>query len=73
MLMSRVTILSVRVCLCVNPNRGYPIQDKIRPARPYTADSAGEAKKSPWWCKQTVEVRGRGERKQDRSRNGQQT
>lgn len=38
------------VCVCVsvsvNPNRGYPIQDKIRPARPYIADRAGVAKKS---------------------------
>lgn len=58
-----------RVCvhLCVNPNKGYPIQDKIRPARPYTADGAGAAKKSPGWCKPTVEAQGREERKQDRS------
>lgn len=67
--MSRVPDLSVCVCvwvhLCVNPNKGYPIQDKIRPARPYTADKVGVAKKSPGWCKPTVQ--GREERKQDRS------
>lgn len=69
--MSRVPDLSVCVCvyvhLCVNPNKGYPIQDKIRPARPYTADGAEAAKKSPGWCKPTVGVREREERKQDRS------
>lgn len=42
-----------RVYLCVNPNKGYPIQDKIRPDRPYTADGARVAKKSTGWCKPT--------------------
>ena len=66
MLMSQVPNLSVCVCMCVNANRGYPIQDKIRPARPYIADGAGVAKKSPG-CRPTVEAQGRGESKQDRS------
>lgn len=57
---------SVCVCACVNPNRGYPIQDKIRPARPYIADGAGEAKKSLEF-KPTLEAQGREERKPDRS------
>lgn len=37
-------------CVCESEreggNRGYPIQDKISPARPYTADGAVVAKKS---------------------------
>lgn len=59
-------------CVWVNPNRGYPIQDKIRPARPYIADRAGVAKKSPE-CKPTVEAKGREESKKDRHWNGHQT
>lgn len=64
MLMSQVPNLSVCVplCVCVNPNRGYPIQDKIRPGRPYIADGAWVAKKSLEY-KPTVEAqRKRGER-----------
>lgn len=38
----------VRVCVSENPNKGYPMQDKFRPARPHTADGAPEAKKSSW-------------------------
>lgn len=65
MLMSQVPNLCVCACVCVNPNRGYPIQDKIRPARPYIADGAGVAKKS-LDCKPTVEAQGREESKQAR-------
>lgn len=49
--------------MCVNPNKGYPIEDKIRPAQPYTADEAEGAKKSSGWCKLTVEAQGRVKRK----------
>lgn len=55
------------VCMCVNPNKGYPIEDKIRPAQPYTADEAESAKKSSGWCKLTVEAQGRVKRKRARS------
>ncbi|RVE63653.1 hypothetical protein OJAV_G00138510 [Oryzias javanicus] len=56
-------------CVCVNPPRVYPIRDKIRPGRPYTADGAGVSKKS-LECKA---AEGRKRSEQDRCRNGHQT
>lgn len=57
--------LGFPICVCMNPNKGYPIEDKIRPARPHTADEAEGAKKSSGWGKLTVEAEGR--EKRDRS------